>query len=174
MLHLYYEQRGVRFSDNERVETALRSQHDLWLDRDNLIETLNCDLEQLERMKNDPNRMDEILSFQLPAEPRANIIYSQMFSPGFSEELLDRISNIRFCYPNYPKKALHIMGLNFRSEIHLSIHQCSRDDRLIHALAEILRERGLTHSLSSHKPDASFRCTGYAGLRRKRMSEGEP
>ena len=153
---------------DETVETALRSQLDLWLDIDDLTETLNSDLEQLRRMKEDPTAMDRILHFQLPTEPRANIIYSQLPAPDWSEELLARISNIRFDFPNYPKLTVYAMGVFFRSELHVSLHQCSRNDCLISALEEVLRARGLGYSLYPHEPEAELLCVDYEKLRPRR------
>ena len=47
----------------------------------------------------------------------------------------------------------------------VALHQCSRDDCLICAPEEILRERGLSYSLSSHEPETDLLCTDYEKLR---------
>lgn len=161
---LCYKAERMNAMPYANIETAFRSQLDIWMDKGNLLKTLKMDMEQLERLKADPDEKNKIMNFRRPPDPSAIILYSHITQLGFSDELLSRITDISMAAHIILEDYVSVYGLSLKSDISLTIHQCSKDDCYIDALRETLEERGVPFTLETMKMAADRNCAKLSDL----------
>lgn len=148
------------------VETAFRSQLDLWMEKGNLTEILNNDVDTAERLKKNSDELNVILDFEQPTEQRANILYTHITRPGFSDELMEHIAGMFLASNDIQDDYVNVFGTTVGTDICLTIQQCSVDDCYTEALKEVLDERGISYELNKIELEPERICMNTAILRK--------
>lgn len=161
---LRYNADKMNSMPDEMVETAFRSQLDINIEKGNLNMAINADMAQLDRLINNPNELQKILNFKPPEVPRANVLLTLINSMGFSKELMSRVEDVNFGAHIIQTDFVSVYGLGTGSEIKLIIHQCSKDDRYIDALCEVLEGRGIPYTLSPFEMEPERICRNTSDL----------
>lgn len=162
---LCYLTERMRDLPDAAVETAFRSQLDLYMEKSNLKQVLNEDVETVTRLKQGQDELQSILSWRPSPLARANIVYTHITRPGFSEELLQRISDLEVSSDLASEDTVFVYGITVRSEICLTVQQCSEDDRFMKALCEVLDARKLPYRLAPSVSVKECVCQDTAVLR---------
>lgn len=147
------------------VETAFRSQLDLWMEKGNLTEILNRDVETAERLKKDSGELQAILDFEQTTEPRANILYTHITRPGFSDELMEHIAGMYLAANDIQDDYVNVFGTTVGTDICLTIQQCSADDCYTDALREVLDKRDIIYELDRLELEPDRSCMNTSVLR---------
>lgn len=149
---------------DSKVETAFRSQLDIWTEKDNLIKIINEDKETMARFRSGPEEMEYYLNSEYSPEFKADILYTHITRPDFSEELLSRISDIHFESNKIRENMVSVYGVTMKSDIKLTIQQCSKNDRYIKALKEVLDLRGISYELYPFELAPARNCLNTTAL----------
>lgn len=147
------------------VETAFRSQLDLYMEKSNLVQILNEDVETVNRLKQGQDELQSILNWKPSPLARANIVYTHITRPGFSEELMRRISGLDIASNLFSKDSVFVYGVTTQTNICLTIQQCSKNDCFMQALCEVLDARMLTYKLTPFVLAEEHICQDTAVLR---------
>lgn len=162
---LCYRSERMNALPDAMVETAFRSQLDLYMEKSNLVQSLNEDVETVNRLKQGHDELQSILDWKPSPHAGANIIYTHITRLPFSEELMSRISGIQVASRLYSDKSVFVYGTTVRDEIYLTIQQCSKNDCYLQALREVLDARGITCKLTPFIPATEHVCRDTAVLR---------
>lgn len=140
---LHYDVEKMKYLPDEKVETAFRSQLDLFVDRDNLIQKIKQDHKHYELLKQSPTALDAMpIEAETPTRPIAKIMYSHITQIGFPAELEDQIEEFGYVTGNRADHYLLFMAMTRGSRIEISVQQATRSDSLIHALKDAAARRG--------------------------------
>lgn len=145
---LCYLSERMRDLPDAKVETAFRSQLDLYMEKSNLVQSLNEDVETVTRLKQGQDELRSILDWSPSPLARADIVYTHITRPGFSEELLRRISDLEVASDLFSKDTVFVYGITVGTEIRLTVQQCSENDCFMKALCNVLDARKLPYRLT--------------------------
>ena len=144
----YRPEKMDRLTD-ARVETAFRSQLDLYVDRDQMIRTLQKDMERLKRLEDGSDTFTALDKFSEEAcHPAAYIIYSHITRTGFSEGLSGRIERIYAVPHSDVPYTMLAFTVSFGGNISTTLYQHAADGRLIGALKRELERREIGYELT--------------------------
>ena len=155
---LCYDAQRLKDMPDAMVETAFRSQLDLWTDKDNLVQFINRDIERINRMKANPEEMRAVLASEQTKKSRAEILYTHITRPEFSKELMDRISDMHLAFNAVIKETISILGITFGSDITLVIQQSAKNDCFIESLRKMLNKREISYDLYQFELAAAYTC----------------
>ena len=147
-----------------RVETAFRSQLDLWTDRDNLMQFINADVGLAEKTKVGPAQFRALLEQEMQEKQGAEILYTHITRPGFSEELLKKIRDIRISFNSIQEGLIYVTGITVGSNICLTIQQYSKNDCFAEALRKVLDLREISYTLSPFDLPPAYTCCSTSRL----------
>lgn len=140
---LNYDVRRMKQLPCGKVETAFRSQMDLYADRDNLLWKMKQEKKQYDALLQHPEALDELpLEAETIVSPTAKIMYSHITKIGFPEELDDLLAEYGYVTGRRADPYLLFMAMTRRSRIELAIQQSTKKDLLITALKEEAQKRG--------------------------------
>ena len=146
------------------VETIFRSQLDLWTDKCNLMQFINEDIDLLERIKAGPEEFRELLEGVKIKKPVAEIIYTHITKPGFSEELMDKIQDIHMDFNAIQDGLISVSGVTISSNVCLTIQQCSQNDCFTDSLRKVLNKREITYKLYQFDLPPVYTCRNTSDL----------
>lgn len=130
------------------VEMAFRSQLDLYTDRDNLIRTVQRDLRRLQELKEGAVSFD---SYRQYAEghggPKAQILYTHLTRPGFSEELAATFRRFFMICDSPVAHSIQVGATSFNGTVSVGVNQHVVDQRFIRALTRALEKKGMVFEL---------------------------
>ena len=161
---LHYDAGRMKNMPSPRVETAFRSQLDLYLDRDNLMQKMRNEKEIYLELQKHPGSPDSLPPGENDEGPVARIRYTHISKAGFPAEVERNIAKIRFvCMPRLTHDFI-VTALTLGNEIHLGVLQNTRADAYIHALTDEIRQRGLNcrTELFPVRPEAEYRPEGIS------------
>lgn len=163
-LTLYYLADYMNNLPDETVETAFRSQLDLLTDKSNLTEILNNDVNTLDKLKSGSEQLNFMLNHKDITELRANILYSHVTNIDFSEELLNKISDIYIATPNIAEGFVSAYGITAKSSTNLIIEDQSKNNSYIQALKEILNSRNVRYIIDKIELAPNCSCVKTSSL----------
>ena len=130
------------------VETAFRSQLDLFTDRDQIISSLHKDFRRLQDLKENRVSFDSYFQYAPDAGgPQAQVHYTHLTKPGFSKELAAKFNRLYFVADANAAHIIQIGATSFNGMISLVINQHVAGGRFIDALKHALDKKGLVYSL---------------------------
>lgn len=138
------------------VETAFRSQLDIWIEKGNLTSVINEDVETVKRLKAGPEEMNTILGYGGELDYSANIFYTHITRPDYSNELMSKITDITFANSTAPTNIVSVLGITIDSSINLTILECSKDSCYMDAMREILDTRDISYELKEYSVAPNF------------------
>jgi len=124
-------------------------------------------------MRSNPELITSITGYDASEVPRAYILYTHITRMGFSDELLGNIVDIVFAGTRIQKDFVNVFATSLRSDICLSIEQCSKDDSFIDALREVLTEREISYTLSIFELVPEHICIDTAAIRERAAQNAE-
>lgn len=130
-----------------KVETIFRSQLDLWTDKSNLMQFINADSDLLDSSIADPAQFLRFTESEKAKDPTAEMIYTHITKPGFSEELMAKIRDIHIDANTIPDGLIFVSGVTIGTNVCLTILQCSRNDCFMDSLQKVLHRREITYKL---------------------------
>ncbi|MCQ2355175.1 MAG: hypothetical protein MJ102_08800 [Clostridia bacterium] len=144
----YMTDRMAKMPD-ARIETAFRSQLDLWTDRDNLMQIINADIDLAGRAKAAPGEFRAALVREMQKQPGAVILYTHITRPDFSEELMKHIRDIRVTVSadEIREGLICVTGLTVGPTVCLTVQQCSKNDCFTASLRKVLDRREIAYKL---------------------------
>ena len=147
-----------------KVETAFRSQLDLWTDRDNLTQFINADAALTERIKAGAGEFRKLLEAETRNNPGAEILYTHITRPDISEELMEKIRDIQINLNAQQEGLISVLGLTFGTKICLTIHQCSKNDCFTDSLRKVLEKREISYKLYQFELLPAYTCCNTSEL----------
>ena len=147
-----------------KVETIFRSQLDLRTDKSNLMQFINADIDLLEGIKAGPEKFREALEIEKLYKPVAEIVYTHITKPGFSEELTGKIRDIHMDLNAIQEGLIFVSGATVNSNVCLTIQQCSRNDCFMDSLRKVLNKRETTYKLYQFDLPPAYTCRNTSDL----------
>ena len=147
-----------------KVETIFRSQLDLRTDKSNLMQFINEDIELTKRIKAGPEEFRKILEIEKLYKPAAEIVYTHITKPGFSEELMDKIRDIHMDFNAIQDGLISVSGVTFNSNVCLTIQQCSKNDCFMDSLRKVLHKREIAYDLYQFDLPPAYTCSNTSDL----------
>lgn len=147
-----------------KVETIFRSQLDLRTDKSNLMQFINADNELLEGIKAGPEKFREVLEIEKLYKPVAEIVYTHITKPGFSEELTEKIRDIHMDFNAIQEGLIFVSGVTINSNVCLTIQQCSRNDCFMDSLRKVLNKREIAYKLYQFDLPPAYTCHNTSEL----------
>lgn len=138
------------------VETAFRSQLDIWIEKGNLTSVINEDVDTVKRLKAGPEEMNTILGYGGALNYSANIFYTHITRPNYSKELMSRIADITLANNTAPTNLVSVLGVTIDTDINLTILECSKDSCYMDAMKKVLSSRDISFELKEYKVAADF------------------
>lgn len=156
---LVYKTEKLKDKDMFLTATALRSQLDLFMDKDNL------DFELLKARKN--NDLLHICPFILGLArkefykmlyaPRANIVYTHLVHTELSPELEEKIGDFYVAGARSASPLIVILGSNFGDRISLTFGECTKGNAFTREFAEVLKAEGVDYRMERVVPHAPLK-----------------
>ena len=139
---LHYDVGRMKRLSDAGVETAFRSQMDLFIDRDNLLGKMHRENELFEELKQHPEYLNNV-NPQTESQTRmpAKVMYSHMTRPGFPPELEERIAKLEYVVHGERDSYLLFMAITWKDKIEMSVHS-ARSEQMVKALREEAENRG--------------------------------
>lgn len=145
---LCYRPEKMAHMSDSLVETAFRSQLDIYTDKDNMVYSLQKDLQRLERMKEDRTGF---ISFRKQAEdagePRAIIRYSHLTRPSFSEELSREFTRLFMVSDSEVAPSMLVGAISLNGKITMTVNQHVTGHRFTDALKNSLDKKGIDYTI---------------------------
>lgn len=149
---LHYDVEKMKHLPSERVETAFRSQLDLFVDRDNLIQKMKQDQKRYALLKQHPEALDAMsIEAETPPLPLAKIMYSHITRIDFPAEFEDQIAEFGYVTGSRADHYLLFMAMTRGSRIEFSVQQATRSDSLIQALKDEAARRGFSCQIEKQR-----------------------
>lgn len=146
---LCYQPKKMNPMSDASVETAFRSQLDLYIDRDQMIRTLQKDTERLIKLENGTVSLESLNRYREGADgSSACILYSHLTHPGLSEELCSHIEQVYAVPHSVVPYMIFVYSISFGGTISTTILQHVADDRFISALQHALKRKQIDYQLS--------------------------
>ena len=146
---LCYQPQKMDHLTDARVETAFRSQLDLYTDRDYMIRTLQRDTQRLEKLEDGSVTLESLGQYSEGADgPTASVIYSHITRPGFSEQLSSHIESVYAVPHSDVPFSIFAFSISFGGTISTVLYQHVRDDRFMTAIRRELERRDIGYSLT--------------------------
>lgn len=140
---LHYDVKKMKNLPNDRVETAFRSQLDLYTDKDNLIGKMKREREKHDDLLRHPERLDAMpLESETVIKPTAKIAYTHVTHTGFADELENELFEFENVGCRRADRHLLFTAMTRQSKIEFAVQQSTKGNRLIHALEEEAAKRG--------------------------------
>lgn len=153
---LVYNVEKLKNKDMFLTGTALRSQLDLFMDKDNL------DYEIAKANKNNAllNLCPFILNlvkktfYEMLYSPRANIVYTHLVQMGLTPELEEKIVDFYIAGAKLPSPLIVILGSNFGDKISLTFGEYIKNNIFTLEFAKVLEEEGIAYQMEQVVPHA--------------------
>ncbi len=140
---LHYDVKKMKSMPNERVETAFRSQLDLYTDKDNLIGKMKHEREKYDDLLRHPELLDALPpEAETVIQPAARIIYTHVTRIGLGDELENELLEFENVGGRRADRHLLFIATNRQSKIEFAVQQSTKSDRLVRALEEEAAKRG--------------------------------
>ena len=156
---LVYNVEKLKDKDMFLTATALRSQLDLFMDKDNL------DFEILKAKKN--NNLLNICPFILKLArkafykmlyaPSANVVYTHLVHMGLTPELEEKIDDFYIAGAKSASPLIVLLGSNFGDKISLTFGECIKDNVFTLEFAKVLKEEGVDYQMEQVVPHAPLK-----------------
>ena len=160
---LHYDAGRMKNMASPRVETAFRSQLDLYLDRDNLMRKMQNEKVIYLELQKHPESADSLPAADSGGEgSMARIRYTHINRINFPDEVEQNIEKMQLAFTSRLTGDFFVTAINQGNEIHLAVLQNTRNDAYIQVLTDEIRQRGLdchTELLSPY-PEAEYRPEG--------------
>ena len=159
---LHYDVGRMKHLSDAGVETAFRSQMDLFIDRDNLLHKMHREKQHMDELALHPEALDK-LSPETGLSPRmpAKIMYSHMTKPGFPPEIEERAAKVEYVVHGETDNYLLFMAITWKDKIEMSVHSLM-SDQLAEALRTEAENRGFFCKIERERtrPTPVFRPEG--------------
>lgn len=140
---LYYDVGRMKQLPCGKVETAFRSQMDLYTDRDNLLKKMKQEQKYFEELRAHPEALDALPpEAETSAQPIARVMYSHMTKIGLPDALDQQLAEFGYVTGHRADHYLLFMAMTRQAKVEFAIQQSTRSDRLIYALEEEVTRRG--------------------------------
>lgn len=156
---LTYNVQKLKKKDMYLTATALRSQLDLFMDKDNL----DYEILKAQRNNNLLNICPFILNiakkvfYNMLYAPSANIVYTHLVYMGLTPELEGKIDDFYIGGSKSASPLLVIMGSNYQDKISLTFGECIKGKALTKEYAKVLEEEGVAYQLKEVVPRAPLK-----------------
>lgn len=158
---LAYQVAKLKNRSIDLTATAIRSQLDLFIDKDNL----DYQITQADRNNKLLNIAPFILKLakkefqKMLYSPSASIVYTHLGDLAFSQELSDKLETFYVAGPKSASPLIVVMGSCFKDEITLTLGEFSKNNLLSQEFENILIEENIeykkqivdTHAIIEHK-----------------------
>lgn len=156
---LTYNVQKLKEKDMYLTATALRSQLDLFMDKENL------DYEIRKAQKNNDllNICPFILNIARKAfynmlyAPSANIVYTHLVHMGLTPELEEKIEDFYIAVTPSASPLLLVMGSNFGGNVSLTLAECFKNKTYTMEFAKVLDEEGVDYRMERLNPRAALK-----------------
>lgn len=150
---LVYNIQKLKNKDVFLTATALRSQLDLFLDKDNV------DFEVAKAQKNNDLlnicpfilRIAKQVFYNMLYSPRASIVYTHLVHMGLSPEIEEKIADFYVAGCKSAKPLIALLGANFKGKISLTFGECTKDSIYAKEFAKVLEEEGVSYKMENLK-----------------------
>lgn len=158
MTKLYYDIAKLRGKDINLVQTAFRSQLDIYMDSTNQINKFNQDYNMRMMLKENPallSQMAKSVKDRMFA-PKASIILTHLGNLRYPKELLSEILDFRLTGRLMPGSMMAAIGFLYKDTITLNMVQATKGDIYIEKLREMLDENNIPYVCQRIKPHGTI------------------
>ena len=154
MTKLYYNIAKLRGKDLNLVQTAFRSQLDIYMDSTNQINKFNQDYNMRKMLKENPAllcQMAKSVKDRMFA-PKASVILTHLGDLKYPKELLSEILDFRLTGKLKPGSMMAAIGFQYRDTITLNMVQATKGDIYIEKIREMMDENNIPYVCEKIKP----------------------
>lgn len=154
MASLYYDIAKMRGKDINLVQTAFRSQLDIYMDSSNQIDKFNQEFEMKEMLKADPAMLEQMtkgLTDRL-FQSKASIVLTYLGNLGYPEELLAEIEDFKLTNGLFPGSMMAAVGFAHNDKITLNMIQATKGNIYIDKLRETMDENNIPYLCEKIEP----------------------
>lgn len=158
MAGLYYDVAKLKGKNIELVETAFRSQLDIYMDKTNQVERFNTEHQMLQMLQANPAMLEQMKKSVTDRLflPKASIVLTHLGKLGFPDELLREIVDFKITNSIFAGYMMAAVGFICGEKLTLNMVQATKGDIYIEKLNETFAENGISCKCEKVEPHGAI------------------
>lgn len=159
MSKLYYDIAKLRGKSINLVQTAFRSQLDIYMDSTNQINKFNQEYKMRKMIEENPALLSQMAKGvkERMFAPKASIILTHVGNLSYPKELLSEILDFKLTGKLMPGSMMAAIGFLYKGTITLNMVQATKGDIYIEKLREMMDENNIPYVCEKIKPHGTIK-----------------